>query len=490
MKRVRKLLILASLSISAASNSVAHAGIDATVGADTTAFLYQRNGFGESIFPSVGARVSGVKEWSVFTLGGDAFARVFLSKSTPYYFDAPEAYIATTAGVLGNFQLSFGRRKIEWSRGDEAYHLGIFAPRFRWDPITPETVGLTGFYAHYKSGIVSAQLFGSPIFLPEQGAPVNFNNGQITAVTPFSMSAISQVNVIGTDTPVKYDVPSADKLIGKILLNPAFSTRLKIGNAAPPTYGFSYTPFDAKESDAIEGGWGAAAYAYKPMNQLLMQMNYSLRINAAPNYISIPIMPRVAYHHLGALEGGYEWKQMSLWGSLLGEVPVEDQIIDGWTAQQVAPSIMGVAGFEYRFGQALSDSPRARISVLAQRGGNTADRNPPPMGGLSGGGSSLFENRYPFQTAAQAQFWTPLPFIPRQIVGMIVLDTRLLVDIGHDGLISSTGLTFRPTKHWNIGVSADFLVTGITRYTGDSPSDFIGRFQENSRVQAGVNYVF
>lgn len=476
--------LLALILCSSALTPSAHAALDASIGLESQAFLFQKNGFGESFFPSIGTRISASSEGRVFAFSGEGFARVFLSRGIPYYINAPEAWVGFAPGFLGDFNLSFGRKKLTWNRLDEEFKLGIWQPRFRWDPISPEDVGLLGFHGSYKAGAIQLNAFASPVFIPETGVPMNFENGAITSPSLFGMAAVSQASVLDQPTPVRYDlqIPS----IPKILFNPSVSVRAKLGSATPAA------PFLASAEESTgpavkqEGAWLSAGYAYKPINQILMQLNYNLHINASAPYILIPLQPRVAFHHVASFESGYETERWSLWASALGESPVRDETQPGWMTQEVGPSIAAAASLEWRFGRAYADSPRVRLSALQQWGGNLPDSNPPPMGGLGSSTSgSFFEQRYPYQTALQLQLWSPLPIVPR-----LYFNSRLLVDIGHDGLITSTGLTFRPTRHWTIGASADFLVTGLTRYTGDKPGDFIGQFHDNSRVQAGVSYVF
>src|SRR5205814_9510507 len=65
------------------------------------------------------------------------------------FFEMPEAYVGTTR-EQSDLQIAAGRKLEHWNRLDDDWRLGIWQPRYRWDYLDPETVGLTGAFFHFE----------------------------------------------------------------------------------------------------------------------------------------------------------------------------------------------------------------------------------------------------------------------------------------------------------------------------------------------------
>jgi hypothetical protein len=436
---------------------------EVSIGFSTEDYFSPASSLRQSIYPSVDVGLKGFTSGSLLEAAGSFQGRLFLSQQTPLLFEAPEAYIGTSARLSEAIQLRLGRQLHSWNQLDDLWKLGIWQPRFRYDPLNPVSVGLLGAHVDVKLPAFRMTVFASPFFVPDRGVPMDISGGAITSPLPFFVPPARTIPIEGVSTPLHYTLNMPP--IEQILLNPSFSSQVRIGEQ--------------------QGVWGAAAYAYKPMNQILMAYNYALNVATNPNIAEATLFPRLMYHHVVSVEGGYESSAFGFRFSALGEAPLRDETPTQWVTQEVAPSLALSPSVYYRFGaNPQPTSPTLMLSYLRQWGGNLPDRNAP-----AGTGLSNFENRYLFQNAVLGNLRMPLP------LGLGV-STQLLYDIGHDGMISMNELSFRPITKWlprgglQMTVGADFLVTGVLSTTLPGASDLISMYAENSRIRAGVSYVF
>src|SRR6185503_4140199 len=68
----------------------------------------------------------------------DLQAMAYLNDSTSFTLEARDAYVATSRRLMPLHQFTLGRRHFDWSRADESWQLGVWTPRFNWDPFQPE----------------------------------------------------------------------------------------------------------------------------------------------------------------------------------------------------------------------------------------------------------------------------------------------------------------------------------------------------------------
>src|SRR5690606_38860238 len=119
--------------------------------------------------------------------------------------------------------------------------------------------------------------------VPDRGAPLDFAGGRIHSISPWALSPPYLANVFGRETPIKYkaEIPKTQEVIQQWNV----SAKIKVGGT--------------------DGVWASTAYAYKPMNQLLMSHQAFLRNLTDESYVDATLFPRVAYHHLAAVDVGY-----------------------------------------------------------------------------------------------------------------------------------------------------------------------------------------
>lgn len=428
-----------------------------SIGMDTSAYFYSQSMERDSLYPTLMGSWDAKTQGSWFESAIGARVQLALkARSSAAYFELPQAYIGTSAKAAP-VSLKMGRKLEHWSRLDEAWNLGLWQPRFRWDYIRPETVGLTGAFLSIEQPSFRFVAMGTPVFVPERGVPTQVENGQVSSQSPWFIPPPSSIIILDKETPVQYDIQIPP--ISQIVFHPGASFLARVGGE--------------------EGAWGQASYAYKPMNQLLLAYDGYLQLDGEnPNYAKAQIYPRVVYHHLAGLEAGYAGKRVSGWVSALSDRPVRDVTPVEWTTQEVSDAIAVSANLEFAL-TAQESAPRAEVSYLRSWGGNASDSGPY---GIPNG--SRFDTRYPFQDAASVGVRTP--FLRVGSKGQrLAVSAKLLHDFSHAGSILSTELQFRPHLAWSVSVGADVLGSDAA-----STGDFISRYRSNDRVHAGVSYVF
>lgn len=409
------------------------------------------------IYSALHGHWSGRSQGAVFSAAGELQAMLSLHPVAYHYVEAPEAYVGTSPELNSTFQFSVGRRRVSWSRLDDFWSLGIWQPRFRWDYLRPESVGLAGAFVHITRPSFQLAIFGSPGFIPERGAPLEVKDGRVTSLSPWMSAPPATMDFAGRSVPVRYSlqIPSLEK----IALQPGMSARARVGSQ--------------------DGAWGAAGYAYKPMNQLLMGLEGFY--NLTTQQIDAVIHPRVLYHHLLSVEAGIEAQPIGGWVSFLTDHPVRDATPGDWTTQEVVPSYALSSAVEFSLWGEAEQATRLSFGYLRQWGGNAADSG----ANASSDGSSHFEYRYPFQNTLAFNVKSPLP---GDWGRHFRINTRFLYDIENQGTIYSTELRFSPDRSWSLGLGADIL-SAPGAGLGPKP-DFVGTYRANDRFHGGVTYVF
>ncbi len=418
-------------------------GVQGAIGFDTQGYIYESDARKQSVFSSLSLSGVAQNEGPIFRGLIQGQGLMVLTDSRPSFVEVNQAYVGTSS-QLSPVQISIGRKLDRWSALDETWQLGIVQPRFRRDFLHPDPVGLTGAFVSYDSSIVHTAVYGSPISIPERGANVEERDGVLVSSSPWVQAPPRQTLVLDKNTEIKYrlDVPPLGQMISK----PNAGALVRVGEE--------------------QGFWGRAAYAYKPINQILLSYDAVFQLEDNKQYVAATIHPVIVYHHVAAIDFGYEREQWGAWiGGVMDRPREEDQRFPERRTYQ-------------RFGNAWAASAGARygvgfVSYLHQNGGNLSDG-----GYFASGVGSLFEERYPFQDAFRIGMNLPL-------TARTELQSHFTYDFGHEGAIWSTMLQVRPAPHWAIVGGGDWI--GARRA---DQNHFFSRYQANSSLHGGVNYVF
>lgn len=149
------------------------------------------------------------KQISIFNI--DLEAKYAVGKPVLSYTNAREIYFFQESE---NVNISYGRRLHAWSQLEEAWDLGFFQPQFRWNSIDPSAQGLVGIFLdnqEFNSSLSSPQnlrwtLFGSPLFVPDQGPGYELKQGQFEASNPWFSPPPQNVEFNGQIVPIDYSV--------------------------------------------------------------------------------------------------------------------------------------------------------------------------------------------------------------------------------------------------------------------------------------------
>lgn len=416
------------------------------------------NSSGQFLYPSLKLAAQGELKRESIELGGDLRAQLTLNRPELYYINPMEAWIGTGSSFPSPVSFSFGRKKHEWSRADEAWATGLWQPRFRWDPISPDSVGLTGLFASYDSGTANFTAFGSPVFIPESGASSEIKDGKFRSFHPFFSAPPSLVKVLGTDTRVRYAIGPVK--LDEIVLNPSVSLSAGLGSRA-------------------QGVWSQASYAYKAINQLILGYEGYLFLDSEE--IKVTAHPRVLYHHLGAVEGGYSRDRFRMWASLTGENPARDETPREWTTQELAPAWFAASGIGVDLWKSGAATASADLGYIRSWGGFAPDQGP-----LAPRGASAFSSRVPFRDAASLGLKLPVPVI---LGGSLRLSSKLVHDFSIRGTLLSSELGVIPGSGWSMGIGADILAAGADSAPGGG-AEHLHTYRAHDRIRGGVSYAF
>lgn len=383
------------------------------------------------------------------SLGGmmDLKALMYAEDSSLYTAEAKNAYLSTGTDFFHLHQFTLGRRVYEFSRMDDFWQMGMWQPRFLWDPIQPEIVGLTGLFYTFGSRYWRIIAYGSGVAIPERGAPVESSQGQISG-GPWFRPLPEAARIEGAQVPIRYSIeyPSTSEMI----FRPSFLSGIRFGD----TVGF----------------WGGITYGLMPVHQPEISMD----IFAKPDGVEVDLFPQFTHHHLLTTEMGYRGAFWSFWGSLTGEKPLQterrgsvfketgDAIVASWGG-----SLFWNEGFELF---------ASYISVWEQGGQISGDRAQDIDFDLP----SRFIYRKAWKVGGQWKGLSPITY-----------GLAWIFDVTNKSNLISMDLGFNPEwvgfsnfyKGFRVGLGADLISTG----TGKGN---IGQFEGNDRIRAKISYLF
>ena len=431
--------------------------VSGSLGLSTVGYLYEPGSGKPSLFDQVEGHISAQGTGSIFQGKINAEGLAIVKPTTAYTFEAPELYIGSSPMQSEVVQVKVGRELHHWSHLDEEFELGIWQPRLRWDYVRPEEVGLAGVFLDIQTPIFQFTAMGSPMFVPDRGVPEEFQNGGIYSSSPYFNSPATTINFNNVQTNLNYNLAAPSTM--SVLENKAFSVMARVGED--------------------QGPWSSLAYAYKPMNQLLFSYGADIStVNFNNPNAEATIFPRVAYESVTSAETGYESNHFGFWVSGLNDRPIDDQAILGDTYQTVNTANAMSAAAEYRLGESKSDPTRFQVAALRVWGGDPADQ-----GSYATGSGSIFDSRYPYQTAGIFELKTPMNWLG---IPQLHVRYKMLYDFGHSGNIQSTDVDYQVQRSLLLNFGTDIL----TSHEDNSATDPIAEFRANDRVRLGMSYVF
>lgn len=377
-------------------------------------------------------------------------------KGSTGFFDVPEGVVGVRS-KNSNVSFLFGRHKTTWSELDQDWNQGIWQPRNRWDYLNPIPVGLIGGFFKIETPLVTTELFASPIFLPETGAPSTLENGTFVSNSPWFRPPSPFMSFNQQLVPIKYAMEpfSAGDLISKF----GASARMRVGHR------------DSGPYLQLAGG-------YKPMNQLMI--GYDGLLNLSSQEANIRLKPTVGYQRLVGVDGGIlNWNGISQKFSILSETALMPPVSDNFTYQQAANAMSYSTTTQWTWNE--RDRSVVSLGYLRRIGGNSGD-----LGSLaSAPGQSIFEDRYTFSSAAKLGVATGFGFMNWS---KLFVQSDLAYDFLNQMEVFKLKFTFQAREDLAFLLGTDLLGSQL-------PSDvysqnWIRSFSYNDRVYGGMTYVF
>lgn len=142
---------------------------------------------------------------SVFNLNIDA--KYSPGQPVLNYVNVKEIYFLQSAEQVN---IIYGRSLTPWSGLDEAWNLGLFQPQFRWNSLNPSSQGLVGIFLnnseHRGAQNFSFLIFGSPVFLPDQGPSYELKGGEFQSSNPWFNPPPQNIEFNGQLLRIDYSV--------------------------------------------------------------------------------------------------------------------------------------------------------------------------------------------------------------------------------------------------------------------------------------------
>lgn len=387
-------------------------------------------------------------------------------------FEAPEAYVSYTtldlaapSATPGQFfsEVDLGRKKMRWSGLDSDWSLGLAQPLNKFDGLRPSEQGLTGAFATFGAQGVNFTAFASPLFIPEQGAPQQIENGRFTTSSPwFSPPPDTLILSLGSApvrSPVNYslNIPA----ISSVVSQASYGGMLRVS-----------------DPNSSEGFFAQATYLRKPQNSLSLGFAGKLTLGDSTTYGDVDIYPEVVYHSLAGVDVGYAEQLYSVGVSALYEKPDQPTANTELTSQQMTPMTMVSPTLELRPFEDTMYAPKLKFSYLSTQGGEVT-----AVGKFAANGN-VFGPRTMFRKAVSASLNSTLYRSQRL---HLTAGARWIEELEEEGSIVMTDLRLGIGSAWAVSLQGDVLGS---RQPQNSSETFIARYRANDRVAGRVTYLF
>lgn len=194
------------------------------------------------------------------------------------YLNIREIYFAANL-FSGSSQVSIGRKLQNWSALDSTWNLGVYQPQFKWNPLTPEKQGLTGFFWQMNSSGYDLTLFASPLYIPDQSANYELKEGQFQSSNPWFPTPPQNIKFQDQLLPIDYEITKPE--VNSVIYQTQFGTKLRLGES--------------------NGYFANLAGMYKPSNQLALGYKGTL----ITTRVHIEVTPKVYFENVYSADFGY-----------------------------------------------------------------------------------------------------------------------------------------------------------------------------------------
>jgi hypothetical protein len=397
-----------------------------------------------------------------FDLGG-AFATSIENYS---YVEVPEAFLNYLQPDK-TFEITVGRRKYPWSGLDHDWQLGIWQPLNRFNYLDPTEQGLAGLFGNWHVAGTDVTLFGSPLYFPEQGAPYQLHNGELTSQNPWFSKPPNSVSFFPSSpiSRIQFDLETPS--VSSVINQPSIGVLIRTENSEQP------------------GIYAQAAFMRKPRNQLALPFETILRILDSDSYGEVRVYPRIEFHRLASLDFGYHGLTWSSGFSALYDGPEHspaptnlDGVSTNMTYQTLKPGTFLSPYLQVQLFASRAWSPVLRLTTLHLVGGQVETQGKQISAGGAFGSRSLYQRAIGFSEES---------LIMKNTSWSLSQSLRLIQETAEQGTILMARLNVAYTTEWLFTLSATLL--GSARPEEDT-NEFIARFRGNDSIGASLQYVF
>lgn len=362
------------------------------------------------------------------------------------------SYLNISEFAFRTQQFAVGRLKKNWSRTDEIWKLGLFQPQFRFNPLDPKTQGLTGLFLELEGDGMGFRIFGSAIFIPDQGAGYEIKKGKFESTNPWFEAPPEKIQFFGVTDRLEYQVQNPD--MAKIVFNPSYVAQVYFG-------------------DRDKGFYAESSFASKPSHQLALGFDGF----GTPNQVvQVNVLPQFYRHSLIAAELSYSQNGVAGGVAGLSERPEVPDFAKNYTYVIYEPSTV-VSPF-VRF---QSTRWMGLLSYMKVSGGaahlegdlaSTASQ------------SSFMPPRYPYSEAARADLQYTTKFRQKRALSLKATHLR-----SPSNLFAMWGGGGEWVFDRFFSVSAEFLLATAAD-SEEARSTVVGRYANNDTARLGLSYAF
>lgn len=375
-----------------------------------------------------------------------------------FAFDAPlmsymnirELNQRTKIGDRQSF--SVGRRHEEWSELDRRWNFGLVEPLFRWNPLSPERQGLTGLFWDVEDGILKLGLFGSFLFLPDQGPSFALDEkGQFVPGNPWFRSPPKSIRVLSEASAIEYQFQRPRET--DIVFQTSYGLRFEVGDETGP--------------------FMRGAFFYKPMNQLAL--GYDGVLDIAKDKGVVEILPQVAFHSLGSIDLMHRSENLRFGLSMAVDRPSNNLKFDERWTQPVYSNATLVSPF---LDWKITGNWVFRLQHLQVDGGEVTEKGP-----LASPDRASISSRYPYQQISEASLETQTRLYRSRVwmKGAYALSAKNeFRRVQWQGRVDFA-------KDWS--VLGELQLIQAEELTKENRND-LAEFNNHDRVSMGVGYVF
>jgi hypothetical protein len=222
-------------------------------------------------------------------------------------------------------KFSFGRMRDRWSELDRRWNFGVIEPVFKWNALNPESQGLTGLFWEVKDKGYKLSIFGSYLYLPNQGASFEIKNGEFERLNPWFSSPPSSIRVLNEVSKIEYVFERPKET--DVVFQTTYGAKLDLGTDGP---------YRARGS-----------IFYKPMNFLALGYDGTLDIPKDKGVVEIN--PQVIFHRVTSLDLAYVEKTYLFGLSVIQDTPTQENVFASkWTKPVFAEAILVSPWVEFK----------------------------------------------------------------------------------------------------------------------------------------------